>query len=207
LFLARPRSYNAPGPRSIAAGRGGELIGIIDHLQETTSMMTIRKLGWPVLLLSAFVGCTKEEPGPAAGTSAPSETAPVSGTPAPETPPPATPAIDMKPDSGKAATTAPDMPKEAPAIEAPQVTPATKDDKASAVSLTAEEVAAIKKLPAGESELALKQFACPVSGEHLGAMDVPVKVTAAGQTFYLCCKGCIKDVKDDPAAVVAKLKK
>ena len=38
-------------------------------------------------------------------------------------------------------------------------------------------------------------------------MGVPLKVTAAGQTFFLCCKGCNKDVQDDPAAVVAKLKK
>jgi YHS domain-containing protein len=55
--------------------------------------------------------------------------------------------------------------------------------------------------------VALKQLVCPVSDEHLGSMGTPLKVTAEGQTFYICCKGCNKDVKDDPAAVVAKLKK
>jgi hypothetical protein len=166
-------------------------------------MTTIRKLGWSVVLLSAFAGCAKEEP----AATTPSETTSVSAIPAPETPPSGRMSSEMKPGPEKATTTAPEMPKEAPAIEAPQVTPATKDDKASAASLSDDELAEIKKLPEGEPQLALKQLVCPVSGDHLGAMGVPVKVTAAGQTFYLCCKGCNKDVKADPAAVVAKLKK
>ncbi len=36
-------------------------------------------------------------------------------------------------------------------------------------------------------------------------MGTPIKVTAEGKTFYLCCKGCKKDVDADPKAVVAKL--
>ena len=74
-------------------------------------------------------------------------------------------------------------------------------------SLSSDELAEVKKLPATEADQALKQLLCPVSGENLGSMGVPLKVTAAGQTFFLCCKGCNKDVQDDPAAVVAKLKK
>jgi hypothetical protein len=159
-------------------------------------MLTIRKFGWSLLLLSAFIGCAKEEP-ETASTSTPSETAPASGTTA----------TDTKPEAEKGSTATGDMPKAPPTIEAPLATPATKDDKASAVSLTADEIAEIKKLPTSDAEQALQQLVCPVSGEHLGAMGVPLKVTAADQTFYLCCKGCSKEVKDNPAAVVAKLKK
>jgi YHS domain-containing protein len=171
-------------------------------------MIAIRKFGWSVLVLAAFAGCGKQEPGPA---TPPSDTAPVSGNPAPETPPPATPSSEMKSEPFKGTTSTPDLPKEGPAIEAPQPTPATKDEKkpgeAAAVSLSGKEVAEIKKLPTGEAEQALKQTVCPISGGHLGAMGVPFKVTAAGRTFFLCCDGCEEDLKANPAAVVAKLKK
>jgi hypothetical protein len=104
-----------------------------------------------------------------------------------------------------------------PKIEAPQPTPAPKEDApapkeegnaaAAAKSLSPDELAEVKKLSATDADQAVKQLLCPVSGENLGSMGVPLKVTAAGQTFFLCCKGCNKDVQDDPAAVVAKLKK
>jgi serine/threonine protein kinase len=88
-----------------------------------------------------------------------------------------------------------------------QVEPRQDSKETLTVPLDPDEVAEIRKLPPDEAERALKQRACPVSGENLGSMGVPVKVTAAGRTFYLCCKGCNKDVQEDPAAVVAKLKK
>jgi len=68
-------------------------------------------------------------------------------------------------------------------------------------------VAEIGKLPAGEKEIALAQIVCPVSGEHLGSMGKPVKVSAEGKTFLICCKGCTEDITKDPKAVVAKLNK
>jgi hypothetical protein len=46
-----------------------------------------------------------------------------------------------------------------------------------------------------------------VSGEHLGSMGTPVKVSAENRTFYLCCKSCQDDVKADPKGVIAKLDK
>jgi YHS domain-containing protein len=76
--------------------------------------------------------------------------------------------------------------------------------------------AAVKpdKLPAGLAELseadralALKQKVCPVSGELLGSMGKPFKVTVKGQTFFLCCDGCQDDLKKDPDKYLAKLKK
>jgi hypothetical protein len=169
-------------------------------------MIAIRKLGYSALILAAFAGCANE-PAP---TTPPETAKPEAGATSP-------PAETAKPEAGAekgaAPSTVPDMPK----LESPQSTPAPKEKdkeeakpeekKAAAVTLSEEEVAEIKKLPAGDAELALKQLVCPVSEENLGSMGVPVKVTAAGQTFFLCCKGCNKDVQKDPEAVVAKLKK
>ncbi len=40
---------------------------------------------------------------------------------------------------------------------------------------------------------------CPVSGEELGSMGEPVKLVVANQLVELCCKGCTKKVKSNPA--------
>lgn len=47
---------------------------------------------------------------------------------------------------------------------------------------------------------------CVVSGESLGEMGKPVKVTQDGTDIYLCCKSCLKDFKKDPAKFVAMVK-
>lgn len=47
---------------------------------------------------------------------------------------------------------------------------------------------------------------CPVSGEELGGMGKPVKVTHEGTDVYLCCKSCLKDFNKEPAKFVAKVK-
>ena len=171
-------------------------------------MSAIRKFGWSALVLAAFAGCAKEEPVPA--TTPPTETKPeaTSATPAPGTEP--TPSGEMK---GPSAAPAGGMPK----IEAPQPTPAPKEEtlrpRRRGSRLTRRRRCRRKSsprsrsFPQSDANQALKQLLCPVSGENLGSMGVPLKVTAAGQTFFLCCKGCNKDVQDDPAAVVAKLKK
>lgn len=49
------------------------------------------------------------------------------------------------------------------------------------------------------------QKTCPVSGEALGSMGPPVPVTVQGQTIYVCCKGCVKAVQDDPEKYIAKV--
>ena len=76
-----------------------------------------------------------------------------------------------------------------------------------AAKLTDDELAAIKQLPAAEQAVAIQQAVCPVSTEHLGSMEKPIKVTAEGRTFYLCCANCEKELKADPKAVIAKLDK
>lgn len=46
---------------------------------------------------------------------------------------------------------------------------------------------------------------CPVSGEALGSMGDPVEQVVAGRLVKLCCKGCVRGMAKDPAAVIAKI--
>ncbi len=144
-------------------------------------MTPIRRLGWPALALFALVGCG-EPAGPAPAT-----------TPATTSPAPAAPSTDA--------------PKGESEIKSLPVDPAKKGADASAPKLSDEEIAEIKKLPADEQPIALAQVTCPVSGDNLGAMEKPIKQVVDGQTFFLCCSGCEKAVKSNPAGVLAKLKK
>ena len=94
---------------------------------------------------------------------------------------------------------------DAPSLEGPKTETSSGDS--GAVKLTAAEIAEIKKLPPAEADVALKQVVCPVSGDHLGNMGAPVKTSAEGRTFYLCCKNCQDEVNANPKAVIAKLDK
>ena len=64
----------------------------------------------------------------------------------------------------------------------------------------------LAQLPAEDRAAAEKQRVCPVSGDVLGAMDKPYKVTAKGQTVFLCCQGCEAQFLKDPDKYLAKLK-
>jgi YHS domain-containing protein len=155
--------------------------------RENTSMNLIRQSTWTILILGAAAGCTDDG---AAPPDAPSSAA-----------------VTVKPDS-TAIPPAPPLPAAKKTDEPPQVEgPKTESGKsgAAAAKLTADEVAAIKELPAAEQPLATKQVVCPVSAHNLGSMGKPIKVTAEGRTFYICCEGCEEKVKSDPKAVVAKL--
>lgn len=100
---------------------------------------------------------------------------------------------------------------------APAPTPAPADEggaiaaapaAADETALSEEEIAEVKKLPTeAEQTAALSQKACPVSGEHLGSMGMPIKVSAEGKDLYLCCKGCKEEFDKDPKAALAKLTK
>ena len=141
-------------------------------------MTSIRRLGWTVLALFALVGCEPATP-PA--------------TPTPTTEPgPAT-------AEPKAPTETKSMPVEAPKAEEPK--------GAAVKKLSDDEIAEIKKLLADDQAIALAQVTCPVGGDNLGEMGVPIKQVVDGKTFFLCCAGCEKAVKADPAGVLAKLKK
>ncbi len=170
-------------------------------------MTSIRQAWWAALVLAAVVGCTAEDSAPVDTVAPPSPTvAPSSGgmTAEMQPDPTAPPAGEMK------AAPTPDAPAgdPAPKVDAPAAdTPKGDAPKTAAVSLSEEQVNAIKELPAAEQALALKQVVCPVSGGKLGSMGMPMKITAKGQTLFLCCDGCEDKVKSDPDAVLAKLKK
>ena len=162
-------------------------------------MNAIRKSAWSIVLLGMAMGCGGEtEPeaaGPASGTA--KDNYPTAANKAAKTTkPPAAPA--SKTDETKKGD-------EAPPVEGPKAENSTGDK--GAVKLTAEELAAIKELPAAEQAAAIAQGVCPVSAHHLGSMEKPIKVSAEGRTFYLCCEGCEKNLKADPKSVIAKLDK
>ncbi len=113
---------------------------------------------------------------------------------APTPPNSTTPSPGQKPAPPKAA--------EGPKMEGPKGAAAPASGGASEESL-----AGLKKLSAADQKLAIAQGVCPVSGEPLGEMGAPIKVTAEGRSFFLCCKSCEADLKEDPKAVVAKLDK
>ena len=46
---------------------------------------------------------------------------------------------------------------------------------------------------------------CAVSGEKLGQMGDPYVFNYEGKEYKLCCKGCLKDFKKDPAKYVKQV--
>lgn len=164
-------------------------------------MNLIRKSAWAMVVLGvAVAGCGGEEkvepvnPAPSNPPAAPSKPAPppTKAEPAKETP-----------KAGPAVKTD-DMPK----LEAPKSEPAktgAAKEKTGAVTLTPDEIATIKQLPAADQTVALKQAVCPVSDGHLGEMGKPFKTIVDGKTVFLCCQDCEKEVKSDPKKYLAKL--
>ncbi len=67
--------------------------------------------------------------------------------------------------------------------------------------------AELAKLPETDRLAAEKQHMCPVSGEMLGTMGAPLKVTAKGQDVWLCCEGCKDQLLENPDEYLAKLSK
>ena len=145
-------------------------------------------------MLGIVIGCAGEEDATPPSNPAP----PPGGTkagPAAKSP---DPAKNIVPSTAPGDTK---KPAEGPKMEGPKEGKA----EAPAAKLSSEELAEIKKLPAAEQDAAIKQVVCPVSEHHLGSMEMPVKVTAEGRTFYLCCADCQEGLKADPKAVIAKL--
>ncbi|QEH34040.1 hypothetical protein OJF2_25730 [Aquisphaera giovannonii] len=168
-------------------------------------------LGLAVAL--ALGGCAGDEAAdknpPAASPVAPAK--PVDSKPAakPDVTP-AKPADEKKPADAKPAS-APEATPSKPAGDAGKGDlPPLEPPKSSAAdsahpALSDKEIANIKLLPEADQAAALKQAVCPVSDENLGSMDKPVKLTLEGRTVFLCCDGCEKKAKKDPAAIFAKL--
>ncbi len=60
----------------------------------------------------------------------------------------------------------------------------------------------IKKLEDAGITVATLQTTCPVMG---GAIDKTLYVDHAGKRIYVCCKGCIATVKEDPEKIITTL--
>ncbi len=65
--------------------------------------------------------------------------------------------------------------------------------------------AALAEMDPDDAASAEKQHMCPVSGEMLGTMGVPEKVTVSGQTVWICCDGCKDKLLAEPDKYLAKL--
>ncbi len=53
----------------------------------------------------------------------------------------------------------------------------------------------LAKLSPEDRALAEKQKTCPVSDEPLGSMGVPIKTQVDGKDVFVCCKGCLDELK------------
>jgi YHS domain-containing protein len=171
--------------------------------------LTLRST-WAAVMLGAVLGCSGgDEPSTAPSNPAsPGASSPKDKMGSPDghmaPPSPAEASKEMLPppkDETKAGSAG--KADESPKLEPPK-TDAPKG-AASAVKLSDKELAAIKELPAAEQDQAIKQAVCPVSEHHLGGMGKPLKITAEGRTFYLCCDGCEDEAKSNPKAFIAKL--
>lgn len=64
---------------------------------------------------------------------------------------------------------------------------------------------ALAKLSPEDRALAEKQKTCPVTDEPLGSMGAPIKVTVEGREAFVCCEGCVDELKNNFAKYEEKL--
>lgn len=58
--------------------------------------------------------------------------------------------------------------------------------------------ASLDKLSPEDRALAVAQKTCPITGEPLGSMGVPPKLTIKDQIVFVCCSSCTKKAEADP---------
>ena len=63
------------------------------------------------------------------------------------------------------------------------------------------------ELSATDRKAAEAQKMCPVSDQALGSMGTPIKVTVEGRDVFVCCEGCVDELKSKFAEYVAKIQK
>jgi hypothetical protein len=66
---------------------------------------------------------------------------------------------------------------------------------------------AFAKLSREDREAAIAQKMCPVSDQALGSMGTPIKVTVEGRDMFVCCAGCVDELKSKFAEYEAKIQK
>jgi hypothetical protein len=74
----------------------------------------------------------------------------------------------------------------------------TQTQRPAAPELGEEARSNIAKLPPADREAALAQRVCPVTGDALGEMGVPIKVRVRGRDIFVCCKGCVAKIQREP---------
>ena len=82
---------------------------------------------------------------------------------------------------------------------------ATRAGNKKNAAFSPEDLKNINQLPEEDRKPAIAQSICPVTGNPLGEMGVPVKITLRGKTVFLCCAGCIGKAKADPDGTLKKL--
>ena len=65
----------------------------------------------------------------------------------------------------------------------------------------------LAKLSEADRASAEKQHICPVTGEMLGTMGQPIKLTVNDHDVWICCDGCRKSIESNPDKYLAKLNK
>jgi hypothetical protein len=60
-------------------------------------------------------------------------------------------------------------------------------------------------LTAEEQALAAAQKVCPVTDEALDSMGGPIKVVLGDRTVFVCCEGCIDELKANQDKYLAKI--
>jgi hypothetical protein len=169
-------------------------------------MNIIPKSVGTILILGALAGCAGDD------GAVPPSSAPPSPGQAPTKTVGAQPAVNSaKPGGGQMEAAKPDTNPVAAtnkkADDSLKVEGPTSKAEGATAKLSADDLAGIKELPKAEQDAAISQAVCPVSTHNLGSMGKPMKVTAEGRTFYICCDSCEDKVKTDGKAVVAKLDK
>ena len=90
--------------------------------------------------------------------------------------------------------------------QAPAPPKAADSEKAAQPAAAASETSSgLAELSEADRKAAEKQKICPVSGEKLGTMGKPFKVSAKGRDIFLCCDGCKADFDKDPDKYFKKL--
>jgi hypothetical protein len=93
-----------------------------------------------------------------------------------------------------------------PAAEsAADVHPSATEKHTNADEDSAEITQALAKLSPEDRALAEKQKICPVTEEPLGSMGAPIKVAVEGREVFVCCEGCVDELKNNFAKYEEKL--
>lgn len=87
----------------------------------------------------------------------------------------------------------------------PPATPAAPVSTPAADDEAAEVEKALAQLSPEDRAIAEKQKVCLVAGGPLGGMGKPIKVNVKGRDVFICCKGCEKDLLENPDKYLAKL--